>query len=759
MVFKSNNSNKISNSNKKLLLILLVFVVSILSQSALNYSFSLASQKLDDKNKHLFVIGVLGENIVKKLNNIQSFFYQLTVSDSSKIRKNIQLEIDREIIDTISHLNAIDNGGIFEDKLNNLVIQNNNDLLPDSTNLKAIGIDIRPKLSMIKEKVKILVEKLNQIDSINFKTIEFAKTINETREFIKTTSPIFVRAIEKANRIYYEFIQQKQNLEQETSQQKQDYKIWQIVITSAILMLGFISFYIVGRQISSNNYQLQERRDYVSDILKSQSNIIVVNEGNRILDASGGFFDLFNKYKNIAEFTKDYNCISDTFVLEDGFLSKSKDNISWAEHMIKNPNKTHKAKILYNDKSYIYQANCVKSKKYDRYIISMFDITKIEIIQQDLEVQKNAAIKAKNSKSEFLANMSHEIRTPLNAILGFISLLKEKNLDTESNEYLKTIDSSGQSLLAIVNDVLDFSKIENSKLVLDPIDFNTKNEFEILANLFQTQCSEKHINLQTSFDKNIPTTLNADIIRIKQVVTNLLSNAVKFTPDNKNIVFSIVFTNNNLEFSVKDSGIGMNNEEQNYIFDKFSQARSSITREYGGTGLGLAISSRLVELMGGKIKLKSAQDKGSKFSFKIPVKSPNNNIITENQITNQTFVGKVLLVEDNLTNQMLMKVILKKHNIEFDLANDGVEALEMFKNGDYSLVLMDNNMPKMSGVDSCKYIREYEKTNNLKPTPIVALTASTTIDEREKFIAVGMDDYLSKPVEIPKLIGVLSKYL
>jgi CheY-like chemotaxis protein/nitrogen-specific signal transduction histidine kinase len=754
MIVKSNKDN---SSNKKLLLILLVFVFSILAQSTLNYSFSIANQELDDKNKHLFTIGTIGENVVKQLNDIQSLFYKLTISSSYQNRSLIQKEINQKIIEISDYLDALDNGGVFVDKLNKSHLNNNS--LKDNNNLKAIGVDIRPKLSIIQDKVQTLIEKLNKLDNINYSSNEFVNSISDFREFVKASSPIFIRIIEKANRIYYEFIKQKQKLEQETSQQKQDYKIWQIVITSAILMLGFISFYIVGRQISSNNYQLQERRDYVNDILKSQSNIIVVNEGNKILDASGGFFDLFNKYKNIAEFTKDYNCISDTFVLEDGFLSKSKDNIYWAEYMIKNPDKIHKAKILYNDKSYIYQANCVKSKKYERYIISMFDITKIEIIQQDLEVQRNAAIKAKNSKSEFLANMSHEIRTPLNAILGFISLLKEKNLDKESHEYLQTIDSSGQSLLAIVNDVLDFSKIENSKLVLDPVDFNTKTEFGVLANLFKTQCSEKHINLQTNFDKNIPATLNADIIRIKQVVTNLLSNAVKFTPNNKNIIFSIVFTNNNLEFVVEDNGIGMNNEEQNYIFDKFSQARSSTTREYGGTGLGLAISSRLVELMGGKIELKSAQDKGSKFSFKIPVKAPNNNIITESKITNQTFVGKVLLAEDNLTNQMLMKVILKKHNVEFDLANNGVEALEMFKNGDYNLVLMDNNMPKMSGVDSCKYIREYEKTKNLKSTPIVALTASTTIDEREKFIAVGMDDYLSKPVEIPKLISVFSKYL
>jgi CheY-like chemotaxis protein/nitrogen-specific signal transduction histidine kinase len=757
MVFKFNKSNK------KLLLILAVFILSILSQSALNYSFSLANQKLDDRNKQLFTIGILGENIVRKLGDIQSLFYQLTVSDRFKKREIIKREIGGKIQEIIIYLDILEKGGRFSDNIDinlpNADITTNSYLLNNNTNLKVIGIDIRPKLSKINEKVSILVSKLNKLDSLQIQMQGFISGVDDIRQFVKSVSPLFIRTIENANRIYYEFITQKQQLEIEISDQKQDYKTLQILLTIIILVLGIAGFYVIGRQMQSNNYKLEERKDYVNDILKSQSNIIIVNDGNSILDASGGFFDLFNEYKNIEEFSYDYDCICDTFVKEKGFLSKEINGVYWVEYVANNPEQTHKAKILYNDKYYIYQANCVKSKNYDRYIISMFDITEIENIQQDLEVQKNTAIKAKNSKSEFLANMSHEIRTPLNAILGFISLLKEKNLDTESNEYLKTIDSSGQSLLAIVNDVLDFSKIEDSKLVLDPVDFNTQIEFNVLANLFKKQCSEKNINLQINLDENIPETLNADILRIKQVITNLLSNAIKFTPKDKEIAFSIVFVNNSLEFIVKDSGIGISSEEQLHIFEKFSQAKSSTTREYGGTGLGLAISSKLVELMGGKIELKSKQNSGSIFSFKIPVKNGLKVMPTTNKIIDKAFVGKVLLAEDNLTNQMLMKVVLSKQNIEFDLANDGVEALEMFKNGDYSLILMDNNMPNMSGIDSCKNIREYEKENNLKPVTIVALTASTTLSEREEFIAVGMDDYLSKPVEIPKLIGVLSKYL
>jgi CheY-like chemotaxis protein len=389
----------------------------------------------------------------------------------------------------------------------------------------------------------------------------------------------------------------------------------------------------------------------------------------------------------------------------------------------------------------------------------MFDVTQTELIKEDLKIQKDKAIKAAGSKGEFLANMNHEIRTPLNAILGFIALLKEKPLDDEGKKYLNTIESSGQSLLAIVNDVLDYSKIESSKLVLDPIDFNTQTEFNILANLFTKQCEDKNITLHTHFADTIPNALHADIIRIKQVITNLLSNAVKFTPDNKNITFTIGFKDNLLSFAVKDEGIGISSLEQKHIFKKFSQAKSSTTREYGGTGLGLAISSKLVELLGGKIQLKSTEDVGSTFSFTIPVQIAQHVKNTQQDTSITGFSGKVLLAEDNKTNQMLMRAIFNKQGVDFDIANDGQEAVEMATNNQYDLIFMDNHMPRLSGIDACKQIRTYETTHNHEQTPIVALTASTTLSDREKFIAIGMNDYLSKPIEIPKLMEVFTKFL
>jgi CheY-like chemotaxis protein/nitrogen-specific signal transduction histidine kinase len=757
MVFKFNKSNK------KLLLLLGVFVFAILSQSVLNYSFSLANQELDNRNKHLFTVGILGENVVRKLSDIQSLFYQLVVSDGYKKRAIIQQEIQGKTDEITLYLNILERGGSFNDSINinlpNTNVIHNNYSLETAGGLKIIGIDIKPKLAIINQKVATLITLLNALDDSQLQRNNFIQNIDEVRQFVKSASPLFVRTLENANRIYYEFIQQKQLLEKEILTQKELYTIWQILLTISILILGVAGFYVVGKQMRINNDTLQERQDYVHDILKSQSNIIIVNDGKNIIDASGGFFTLFTDYHTLEEFTHDYSCICDTFINEEGFLSKYIDDIFWVEYVANNPDTEHKAKIHYNNKDYIYTVSCIKSKKYKRYIISMFDVTQTELIKEDLKIQKDKAIKAAGSKGEFLANMNHEIRTPLNAILGFIALLKEKPLDDEGKKYLNTIESSGQSLLAIVNDVLDYSKIESSKLVLDPIDFNTQTEFNILANLFTKQCEDKNITLHTHFADTIPNALHADIIRIKQVITNLLSNAVKFTPDNKNITFTIGFKDNLLSFAVKDEGIGISSLEQKHIFKKFSQAKSSTTREYGGTGLGLAISSKLVELLGGKIQLKSTEDVGSTFSFTIPVQIAQHVKNTQQDTSITGFSGKVLLAEDNKTNQMLMRAIFNKQGVDFDIANDGQEAVEMATNNQYDLIFMDNHMPRLSGIDACKQIRTYETAHNHKQTPIVALTASTTLSDREKFIAIGMNDYLSKPIEIPKLMEVFTKFL
>lgn len=386
----------------------------------------------------------------------------------------------------------------------------------------------------------------------------------------------------------------------------------------------------------------------------------------------------------------------------------------------------------------------------------------IDKMTQALQVQKDKALAATESKSQFLANMSHEIRTPLNAITGFINLLKQQESEPTKVKYLNTIDNSSQSLLGIINDILDFSKIESNKLEFDLIDFDPHESFSSVADLFKAKCSEKNILLHVNIDKEMPQSLHSDPLRIKQVISNLLSNAVKFSEEGKEITLDIKYNRAYQELSVVvvDQGIGISEEQQGKIFEAFSQAETNTTRQFGGTGLGLAICSLLVELLGGHLDVESELGVGSRFSFSLPIKEgqPINKASTTVKHTAE-ISGRVLLVEDNATNQLLMGAILKKMQIQYDLAKDGLEAVTAFEERKYDLILMDENMPNMSGSQATQKIRELEMESNLGHTPIVALTANAMKGDRERFIQAGMDDYLSKPLQIPELNRVIQEYL
>ena len=387
------------------------------------------------------------------------------------------------------------------------------------------------------------------------------------------------------------------------------------------------------------------------------------------------------------------------------------------------------------------------------------DITSIKNVQKELENQRNIANAATKSMSEFLANMSHEIRTPLNAILGFIDILKDRVKDEESTKYLNIIDKSSYSLLGVINDILDFSKIQNGKIELENRDFNPKEEFQDIAFLFDATAKEKQINFKINID-SLPHSINSDILRIKQIILNLLSNAMKFTLPHKSVEFTISYENELLLFSVKDEGIGISNDKIKKIFDSFVQEDSSTTRKFGGTGLGLSISKELVTLLGGELKVTSEKGEGSQFYFTIPVKIGEEIIeLKKEQKYRQFSQEKVLLVEDNHANQLFMKVILKKMNLQFDIANDGTEAVEKFKSNNYDIILMDENMPNMNGIEATKHILNYEKKKKLRHTPIVALTANAIKGEKERFLNAGMDCYLTKPVDKVKLINVIEELL
>jgi len=495
------------------------------------------------------------------------------------------------------------------------------------------------------------------------------------------------------------------------------------------------------------------------------------------------------------------------------------------------------------------------------------------------------------AKSTFLANMSHEIRTPLNAILGFVNILKDNETDKEKSKYLETIKNSSDSLLSIINDILDFAKIESGKMTLDCIAVNPHVDFGSIGSLFFAKAEDMDLKFDLYIDPYLPKKVIIDSLKIRQVLTNLLSNAIKFSNKKGTVSLKIKYNSENstILFEVKDNGIGIAKENHNKIFKSFSQEEDSTSRKYGGTGLGLSISSKILEMMGSNLELESALGKGSTFSFSIKVellnekeddvrslpnlkninvalfyKRENDDKLTLlkeylesfgmkdlafpdnieditpinypliivgfgmysdeeiqsfldrghfmiiiktslNQKISKKLDGKVALIdppftpssiqdallelfmdskeeivklptqektkkgfdknaniliaEDNTANQFFMKVIMEKLGLSFAFANDGVEAISMFKEGDYDLILMDENMPNMNGTEAVQNILKIEKENNLTHIPIISLTANAIKGDREKFLEAGMDEYLSKPIVLNDLVGIFTQFL
>jgi CheY-like chemotaxis protein len=358
--------------------------------------------------------------------------------------------------------------------------------------------------------------------------------------------------------------------------------------------------------------------------------------------------------------------------------------------------------------------------------------------------------------------MSHEIRTPLNGILGFVDVLSKDEDNIKRKEQFEHIKNSGSTLLAVINDILDLSKIENGKLSIENVCFITQDLFDSVANIYTEMCQNKDIDFIYAMSSNIPNSLCGDVVRIKQVLFNLLSNALKFTPEGGKIILDITYNseNNKLHCSVKDSGIGIEAENLTKIFNEFEQEDISTTRKYGGTGLGFSISYRLVEMMGGKLEVESIIDEGSEFFFEFEIHEGKDEVSSMLDAQAETSLhGHVLMVEDNKTNQALLAIFLDDFGISYDIANDGVEALSMFDKGTYDIILMDENMPNMNGIEATHQIRIIEEKQQLKHIPIIAVTANALSGERERFLSAGMDDYISKPYNAQDLRKSLQKYL
>ncbi len=385
-------------------------------------------------------------------------------------------------------------------------------------------------------------------------------------------------------------------------------------------------------------------------------------------------------------------------------------------------------------------------------------------IEEQMRTARKKAEESDKAKSEFLANMSHEIRTPLNAIIGYVDIMLQEKVNDSHRSYLEILKNSGSLLLNLINDILDISKIEAGQLLLDE---HPCSLCELLSTVELTtkgliSKANKDIKLENecSFDKSFNVLL--DSYRIKQILLNLLSNAVKFT-DSGSIKFGVELTNKKeLKFYVSDTGIGIDQSKQNKIFEMFLQADASTTREYGGSGLGLTISKKIIEMMGGTIYVQSEKGRGSSFYFTIPFKAANHVGILDAPSGKIESNSKqsILLVEDNLINQKLTKLILEKAGFVVVTANNGQEAVDCFKsNKNIKLILMDIQMPILDGLSATQVIRYDEIENRIGRIPIVALTANAMQGDKERCINAGCDSYLSKPIMMEVLINTIKSYI
>lgn len=524
------------------------------------------------------------------------------------------------------------------------------------------------------------------------------------------------------------------------------------------------------RDISSrkkNEETLKSTTTRLQNLIKTiQAGVLVEDENRHVVLCNDQFCQMFSipapadsligmDCSNAADQSKDL------FKNPELFVSRIHDLLLKREIAVNEECELHNGQVYARDYVPIFIDN-----EYRGHLWLYRDVSEAKQIQNDLLRAKQLAEVSMNAKQDFLAKMSHELRTPINGVLGLTNLMINSQLSKENMEYLNGIRFSGEHLLSIINDILDLSKIEAGKLQIESLAFDPHKVVDQLLKNLKVQAEAKKVSLTMDWESIIPSPLIGDPLRLSQVLMNLLSNAIKFTQEGfVHISGKAIVLNQQtceLQFSVKDSGIGIPKDKLDIIFESFTQADQSTAVRFGGTGLGLTIVKQLVEMQGGRILVNSEVGRGSVFTIVIPytIAEKSSSITVAEPKTMLSFPGsKVLVVEDNLINQLVAKRTLENWQIEVTVANNGLEALHILKmRDDFDLVIMDVQMPEMDGIEATYRIR-HDFEEPIRSIAILAMTASVLHDPRGRVISAGMQDYISKPFNPTELNQKLSAFL
>ena len=600
---------------------------------------------------------------------------------------------------------------------------------------------------------KIITE--TQIEENQITGNELSKEIEITQREYRVMSQIFSHLNKLEDIELHERIKRIDIATAETNSQINFISNW---ITLLGLLLAIIISYFIYRDIlrvkhfkehllmAKRNIEKLASQYSLSLIEASRDPLFTINSDGKIMDMNHASEKItgLQREKLIGTYFLDY--FTEPEKAKDGYLKIfSKGSVADFPLTIRNID-GKLTEVLFNGS--VYKDD--KGKVLGVVAVAR-DITNQKIFENELIDAKSKAEQSNKLKEAFLANMSHEIRTPMNAIIGFSDLLSDRELDDEAKEYAKTIKSAGENLLVIINDILDISKIEAGMMTFMKDVFSISGTLKSLNILLMEKAKVKNIDLIFTSDKNVPNVVLGDHTRLTQIIINLVGNAIKFTEkgqvhlnvktlksDSENVL---------LEFTISDTGIGIAEDKLEKIFDRFSQAEKQTTRLYGGTGLGLSIAQQLVELQGGTISVESELNVGSVFSFTISYKKTAINQLSPDKTGAEFEMDdlcklNILLVEDNLLNIKLISCLFAENNLTLQIAENGLLGIQKLKENNFDIILMDMEMPVMTGYEATKVIRD-ELKNDI---PIIAMTAHAMSGEREHCLNLGMNDYISKPI-------------